>query len=866
MRNSVAALLVLLFFLFDVKAQNQPAYKNPKLSVEQRVEDLLQRMTLEEKVAQLQTTITLRDPKDIPGNGIGCLTEVFNGLTPGLAVEKYNALQKACMEKTRLGIPMLYHGEAVFGLMANGTTCFPQPLAQAATFNLDLHTQIAEAIAKEVKAWGHAQVLSPTINVAYDSRWGRTHETYGEDPYLVSMMGITYIKPMEAAGIITTPKHFAANIGHNGKFGGPISYSERFLREVEFPPFKAAVEAGCSSIMPAYNSIDGVPCSSNKWLLTDVLRNEWGFKGFIGSDYGAMDQIYSLHLVASTKTEAAILAMTAGMDVEMPEVSLYGEALMDAVNSGRLPMSYVDNAVRRVLYQKFRLGLFENPFADPAIAEKACNTEAHRALALETSRQSIVLLKNERVLPFKKSIKSIAVLGPLANEQLFGNYSSWGISKVSILEGIKRKVGKTVQVLTAKGVELTQLALPVISKENLYTEENGKEVNGLTAEYFNNTKLEGKPVATKVDETIDFDWGEGIPHPFINADNFSARWTGRLVARESGTFTIGITVDDGARLFIDDKLIIDEWRGGSARLSQAKYTFEKDRSYKIKLEYFEGTYNAVCKLGWNAQANSGIPQAVQLAQNADACVIVVGAMDGEGRDRADLDLTQGQEDLINAVAKTGKPFVVILSTGNVISSNDWADNTPAILESWYSGEEGGMAVADVLFGDYNPGGKLPITFPKVTGQVPCYYYSRASTSSSYLVTGNDPMFSFGHGLSYTTFEYSNLKLSSKRIKLGEKLVVTMDVKNSGKVKGDEVVQLYVKDNVGSVSPWPKRLRGFKRIALNPGEIRNIEFTIGEQDLNILNQQMKWVVEPGMFTIMIGSSSIDIRLQELFEVE
>ncbi len=697
----------------------KPAYKNASLPVEKRVDDLMKRMTLEEKVAQLQTSISLTQPANVPLLGLGCLTEVLNSLTPKAAAQKYNEIQKAFIENTRLGIPVLYHGEAVFGLMGNGNTAFPQPLGQAATFNLDLHRRMADVIAAEVLAWGHRQVLSPTINVAYDSRWGRTHETYGEDPYLVSQMGLTYIQPLEKAGIITTPKHFAANTGHNGQFGDAVYFSERFLREVEFPPFKAAVMEGkCRSIMPAYNSINGVPCTSNKWMLTEVLRNEWHFDGFVGSDYGGVPEIHSKHRAAENLMDAAILAINAGCDVEMPEATAF-PFLVQAVKEGKISETVIDKSVRKMLTFKFQLGLFEHPYVDPKVAEQTCNSDAHRAVSLEMAKQAMVLLKNEKAtLPFSKNIKSIAVLGPLADNLMLGNYAPWGIKTVSILQGLKDKLGKEVQINVEKGVELTQLALPSITSDYLSCMDNGKETKGLKAEYFNNTKLEGKPAVVRIDETLDFEWGEGVPHPFINANNFSVRWTGKLKSPVNGKYKFGMTVDDGVKVYLDDKLVIEEWRGGPARLVETNFDFEKDKTYNLRIEYFEGEFGATARLGWNTLPNADIPKALAAAQKSDAIIIVCGAMDGEGKDRADLDLTPSQEELISAVSTLGKPFVVILATGNVITMQDWADKAPAILETWYPGEEGGTAVADLLFGDVNPSGKLPITFPRVTGQVP----------------------------------------------------------------------------------------------------------------------------------------------------
>jgi beta-glucosidase len=842
-----------------------PDYKNKLIPIEQRVKDLLSKMTLEEKIVQLQCIMTEYNGKNLDQIAKGNMTSVFGYHAPSEAAKRYNTMQKDIIEKTRLGIPTILHGEAVFGLMSNKTTCFPQPIMQASTFNPTLQFKMAEAISKEVRSRGHRQVLSPTINVAYDPRWGRTHETYGEDPYLVSKMGVAYIKAMQGNGIICTPKHFAANIGHNGAFGGPVMLSERFLREVELPPFKAAImEAKARSIMPAYNTIDGIPCAINSWLLNDVLRKEWKFSGFVSSDYGAMREVVKVHKITENNAEAAAMGIKAGMEVEMPFPSLYANDLIQAVNSGMLEMKYIDTAVSRVLTQKFSIGLFDDPYVKPELADQICDSDNHRKIALEVAQQGIVLLKNEQsVLPFSKKIQSIAVLGPLADNLLLGNYAPWGIKKVSILQGIKNKLGSQCKYYVEKGVELTQLALPTISEKLLFVPNDELNRNGFRAEYFNNKDLSGKPSLTKIDANIDFEWGEGVPDPFINADNFSVRWTSILKAPESGKFKIGLSVDDGARLYIDGKMVIDDWKGGAVRLDEIEYVFEKGKSYQIQIEYFEGSFGATCRLGWNAEPNANIPKALEAAEKADATVVVVGALDGEGKDRAELRLSNSQEDLIKALSKKGKPFVVILASGNVIATNEWINGTPALLDTWYPGEEGGTAVADVLFGDYNPGGKLPITFPKTTGQVPCYYYQRPDISASFIGYGNEPQFVFGHGLSYTTFEYSNLKIIKTN---NDTYQVSADIKNTGKLKGDEVVQLYIKDQYASVAQAEKKLRGFERINLEPGQTKNVVFQIGNEDLGMYNAQMQWVVEKGNFDILLGSSSADIRLTQVLEVK
>ncbi len=860
---------ICLFFCIAVIAckNNSPAYLNHELPVEKRVEDLLSRMTLEEKVAQLHTIITsdYKNAFDVKlGHGNVC--NIFSDRNPKEAAQKYNQLQHYITDNSRLHIPVIYHGEAVFGLMANGMTTFPQPIAQAAAFNPQMHFKMADIISREAHSRGVVQVLSPDLNLANDVRWGRIHETYGEDPCLSSELAVAFIKAFQQNGVICTPKHFVANIGDGGRFGGDVSFGERLLREYYLVPFKAAVEvAHVQAIMPAYNSIDGIACHANDWLLNKVLRQEWNFDGFTSSDYGGVIGVLAAHRMAKDSMHAAAECINAGMDVEMPEIGLYGKPLLDALKAGLVKEETLNKAVGRVLRVKFNLGLFEHPYVDPNKAAMISNHPDHRKMALEYSRQSIVLMKNEnKTLPFNKNIKSIAVLGPLANDIMLGNYAGWGIKMVSVLDGIKSHLPPTTNILFEKGVEFGDISLSTISENDLtLPDQSGK---GLKAEYFNNLNLEGTPVYTKTVKNIDFDWGEWVPETVVHPDSFSARYTGYFVATSSGKYKIGLTLDDGGRIYLDDKLIVNDWRGGSVRISQTDFIFEKGRRYKIRIEYFDNLYKAILRLGWTGYPSANIAKAVDDAKKADAVVIVVGATDGEGRDRATLELTDAQQELIKAVAATKKPIVVVLATGNVITMSKWIDLVPALVEQWYPGEEGGNALAEVLFGEYNPGGKLPVTFPQVTGQVPLRYNQKPEGAlSRYIVYGNEPQFAFGHGLSYTTFEIGNLKLAFDKIKKGESLSFSVDVKNTGDVQGDEVIQIYVHRKFASVALPEKELKEFKRVSLKPGESKTITFTIAPDRLSLWNKQMKFAMEPGDLTLMVGNSSKNITCSKDFKI-
>jgi beta-glucosidase len=867
--------LVLLFGL-NLAAQNTetPAYRNAALPVEKRVDDLLARMTLEEKVAQLQCQV--RDSKrtdELMKQGLGGLGCILRQYEAAEAAGQMNRIQKTMVEQTRLGIPVLMHDEALHGLLAFKATSFPQAIGLAASWSPELVGRVAEAIALETRSRGIRQVLSPTINIARDVRWGRTEETYGEDPYLTSRLAVAFVSAFEKNGVLTTPKHYAANIGDGGRDSNPVHFSERLMREIYMPAFKACVaEAGASSVMAAYNSYDGTPCSSNRWLLTDVLRGEWGFRGFVVSDYGSVAGIYSLHKTAADSADCARQALEAGLDVELPNAAFFGQPLVEAVRRGRVDGAVLDTAVRRVLEAKFRLGLFENPYTDPAAAGKTNDSPEHRFLALEAAQKALVLLKNENgTLPFEKDLKSIAVVGRLADLVRLGGYSGFGIRTVSILEGIRRACPNAV-VRFAPGPQTGRQMVPAISSSCLVPAGGAPGQQGLKAEYFNNDNLAGSPVLVRIDPRIDFDWGGGSPDSTVKADRFSVRWTGKLVAPVSGQFKVVATTDDGVRVFLDGRLVDETWidRGPTPDVIPVKLV--KGRSYDIKMEYYEDGGSASAALGWDVEEakekpDNAIPEAVEAARQSDAVVVVVGVNEGEGRDRADIALAPGLEQLILAVAAEKKPTVVVIESGSAVAMQNWLNEADAVLEAWYPGEEGGNAVADALFGRVNPGGRLPVTFPMSSMQCPLYYNNKPTGRGyDYLDMPGKPLFPFGFGLSYTTFEYTGLKLSAAPIPSGSSAEVSVDVKNTGAVRGDEVVQLYIHDAVGSVSRPVKELKGFKRITLEPGETKTVRFDLTPAQLGMWNREMKWVVEPGLFEIMVGASSSDIRLRTNLEVQ
>ncbi len=853
-----------------IKPDANAPYKDTTLSMEKRLADLVSRMTLEEKARQLQVG-TIEDGKKYKDYGI---CGGFRDLPPYEAAVEYNKLQKIFVEESRLGIPFFMPGECEYGFLGYKTTSFPQSIALAGSWDPEMVGEVAKVIAKETKARGCRLVFAPVVNILRDPRWGRSHECYGEDPYLTSCIAVPYVQQIQKAGIVSCPKHYVANIGINGKFSSPVFFTERRLREIYFPGFKACLqEGGAKCIMSAYNTLDGIPCSTSEWLLNTVLRDEWGFDGFVVSDGAALPMVYDSHLTHETKEDLTATAIKAGCDIDLSTYDYYHQNLQKAVKEGLVEVKYIDRAVRRVLRQKISSGLFDQPYVDPDYCLEVTDSDKHREFARQVAEKCMILLKNEnKTLPFSKEVNSVAVLGPLA-DQLFGTfYAGYGRKEVSVLEGIE-KLLPDARVYHARGAEMAWYALPPIQPWYLYTYFNGAKRTGLTAEYFDNENFKGDPVMTRVDRMIEFDWETGSPAKGIPDDHFSVRWSGYLRSPESGLFTIGASIDDGVRIYLDDSLIVDQWTWGSKRLESVKVRLRKGQSYKIRMEYYEGTYTASAQLGWDVRPFAQLPEAMRQARRADVVVIVAGSYSAEGHDRAFLHLSPSQEKLIKEVAKLNKPMAVVLHTGNVITINNWINEVPAIIESWYPGEEGGTAVAKTLFGDVNPGGKLPVSMPKVMGQVPLKYYhlpmqekTEGTTIASYLGIGDKPQFPFGHGLSYTSFKYKNLRLSKKEINPDQTVDIAVDVTNTGERSGDEIVQLYIHDEVASVAQPVKELKAFKRITLDPGDTKTVSLSLTPEKLKIWSINDQWEVEPGSFKILVGRSSEDIRLTDRLLVE
>lgn len=882
-----------LFFIcmllgLQLQAQVKPDYKNSKLPTEQRVHDLLGRMTLEEKFWQMfmiPGDLSIGKEKlktgifgfqvaaqSITGDVNGQILSYAAGGTASQTALRINEMQKFFLEESRLGIPIIPFDESLHGLVRLNATAFPQSIGLAATFDRNLMRQVADAIALETKSRGIRQILSPVINIARDVRWGRTEETYGEDPYLTSQMGLCYMSELEKNGVIATPKHFAVNVGDGGRDSYPIYISEPELNQVYFPAFRTAFQkAGARSVMTSYNSLNGSPCSANNWLLNTKLKKEWGFRGFVISDANAVGGSNVLHYTTSSYAESAAAAINNGLDVIFQTDYAHGPLFYEAFEKGWIPTPVIDSAVARVLRVKFELGLFENPYVDVSEADKINGCSKHRELAIQSARESIVLLKNDHsTLPIGSKHKKIAVIGAEATAARLGGYSGPGNNKISILDGIK-SIGKDrFEIEYAEGCGIQEYEFSTIPESVLVHTVNNELKPGLKAEYFDNIQLKGNPVINRIDSKIDFSWTLYGPDMSMLPYWYSARWTGSIAAKTTEKVKIGIQGSDGYRLYLNNELVIDNWIKKSYDTKTIEYQFEKDKVYKIRVEYFETTGNARIRLIWDSEKNNSISEeiekAAKLASYSDIAVVCVGIHEGEFQDRAFLTLPGRQEELIKAVAKAGKPVIVVLTGGSAIVMNNWIDKVDGILNAWYPGEAGGIAVAEILFGKYNPAGRLPITYPMSEGQLPLVYnHKPTGRGDDYYDLSGEPLFPFGFGLSYTQFEYSDLSFQNDTISKDAACKIKFKLTNTGKLAGDEVCQLYIRDEIATVVRPVLELKNFERIHLKPGESKWVEFTISPEDLMMVDDDYNQVVEAGTFRVFIGSSSKDIRLKKVLTV-
>ena len=881
-KRIVVFIIITCFFLSGFA--QKIIYKDYTQPISIRVADLLNRMTVEEKFWQL-----FMIPGDLnnasPGqykNGLfgfqvsaGGAGDINNQLLKYntkedalLLAKKINSIQKYFVDSTRLGIPIIAFDEALHGLVRKGATVFPQSIALAASWDTALLQQVAAAIAVETKIRGIRQILSPVVNIASDVRWGRTEETYGEDPFLVSAMGVAFVKQFEQNGIITTPKHFIANVGDGGRDSYPIELNERILDEIYLPPFYACIKKGGSrSIMTAYNALNGKACSANEWLLQQKLKKQWNFSGFVISDANAVGGELVLHHTAKDYATSGMHAVTNGLDVIFQTDYNHNELFKPAFLQNKIDSSRLNDAVARVLTAKFELGLFEQPYVDESFNEASINAN-HKNIAALAAKESFVLLKNDNhTLPISATIKSIAVIGTDAAEARLGGYSGEGNNKVNILQGLKNKLPVNTKINYEEGVGRNHADFALVAAK--FLSFNNKP--GLQASFYNCIDLNCAATLKRIDKEINFRWTLYGPSAEINNSFYSAKWEGNLIAPLTGMIKIGIEGNDGYRLYINNVLHIDNWQKKSYTTIAKNYNFIKDKEYAIRAEFFETNGNATVKLIWNYGLTDDweqkINKAIATVKKSDVAVVVAGIEEGEFSDRALLSLPGKQEEMINAIAKTGKPVIVLLVGGSAVTMQKWINNVAAIACVWYGGEEAGNSIADVLLGNYNPAGRLPITFPLHEGQLPLVYnHKPTGRGDDYNNLSGYPQFPFGYGLSYTNFEYSDIAFSKNNIKTTDTVIVSCTVKNIGKKNGDEVVQLYIKDLLSSVTRPVMELKGFKRIHLKAGESNKMNFTITPELLTMLNANLQPVVEAGQFRIMIGASSSDIRLQGILAVQ
>ncbi|HEV8498279.1 MAG TPA: glycoside hydrolase family 3 C-terminal domain-containing protein [Gemmatimonadaceae bacterium] len=849
--------------------QPTPEYLNPALSFDARVKDLVGRMTLEEKVLQM---------KDVAP------------AIPRLGIPEYNWWNEAL------------HGVARSGL----ATVFPQAIGLAATWDDSAIFHMATVISDEARAKHHEYLRtgthqryqgltfwSPNINLFRDPRWGRGQETYGEDPFLTGRLAVQFIRGLQGDDpkyfkTIATVKHFAVHSGPEPErhtFDAVVS--ERDLRESYLPHFEAGIREGKAySLMCAYNRIDGKAACGSDMLLKNILRGEWQFPGYVVSDCGAIDDIYLRHKVVQTAAEAAALGVKTGTDLDCGRVY---PNLVDAVKQGLITEAQIDTSVTRLFLARFRLGMFDPPASVrwAQIPISILDQPANRALALRTARESMVLLKNQGgVLPLKKTLGTIAVIGPNADQwrMLLGNYNGIPADPITPLRGIREGVSKGTRVLYARGADLAE-GFPVLDviPPTALTTRGGRQ--GLDADYFKSNTMSGAPLFSRVDTTIDANWREAAPRADMNVDDFGVRWTGSFRPPQSGMYRLGLIGTVKFQLYLDDSLVIrsvyptHDGEFPDPRLAQSEpMRLVGGRNYRIRVEAQETYGDAQLQLLWSPPHETLEAEAMRVARQANAVVMFLGLtarLEGEempvqisgfrGGDRTSLDLPQPQEALLERIASIGKPTVLVLLNGSALAVNWAQDHVPAIVEAWYPGQAAGTAIADVLFGNYNPGGRLPVTYYKSVNDLPAFDDYRMA-GRTYRFFEGTPLYPFGHGLSYTTFAYKNLRTSDQRLSADGSLTVSVDVTNTGKVAGDEVVQLYVQHMGSKVARPRKDLRGYRRITLAPGETRTISLPLPAAALAYWNADTHgWVVESEPVRLQVGSSSADIRLEATVNV-
>ena len=810
--------------MLSLSFAQEPLYRMKNTPVESRVKDLLSRLTLEEKIDLLGGADF--DTKPIP----------------------------------RLGIPSLKMTDGPLGVRWEKSTAFVSGIAMAATWDPDLVQQIGGAIAEEAIGKGRNTLLGPCVNIQRVPHGGRNFESFGEDPYLASRLAVGYITGVQRKHVLATIKHFAVNNQETERDRINVKISERALREIYLPTFEASVkEAGVWAVMNAYNKLNGPYCTANQHLNNEILKKEWGFKGVLMSDWGA--------------THNTAEAANGGLDLEMPYGDFLNKSLIPLVNTGAVSQATIDDKVSRLLFTMLATGIFDSTRAADATL---VDSPSHRALNRKAAGASIVLLKNTgNILPLNRSlIHSIAVIGPnAANARVGGGGSSMvnPTYAVSPLEGIKSATGNALRVNYAMGCTMAD-EVTAMDSTMLHPSAERLGEFGLTGEYFNNMSLSGEPVLIRRDPGVYFDWEERSPDSRVRSDSFSVRWTGVLVPRKTGLYILEVAGDDGCRLAIDDSIVIDDWTDHAVRTNTAKLFMEENRKYSIRLEFYEHGGAAIIKLGCTMPDEGGLAAAEKAASTSDVALLFVGLsgnFESEGFDRSTLLLPDNQVELIKTVTKANPKTIVVLNSGAPILMSDWIAGVPALIELWYPGQEGGNAIADIVFGNSDPGGRLPCTFPNRWEDCSAFNSFPGTAEETEYTDGVfvgyrhfdaqkiDPQFPFGFGLSYSAYAYSDLKVA---IRDSDRVTVSFLVKNVGKREGTDVAQLYIAPIKPSVPRPPKELKGFKKVLLKPGERTKVMLELNRRAFAYYDERTnRWSVDAGKFQILVGRSSRDIRL-------
>ena len=868
-------------------------YRNAAASIDERVEDLLSRMTLDEKIKQMDQFFTFDFSEKTPegrvtepdweemkrsmgGMSVGSVQ--LRGCTPRLA----NELQRRAVEETRLGIPFLFSEEALHGLFEENATCFPQQISLAGTFEPALGRRMGRCIAAEARAYGVHETFSPVMDLTRDPRYGRVEESFGEDTFLCGEFAREIVKGMQGGNlkrqdsVAAEPKHY---VGYGTPVGGlncaPSAMGRHEIFAWCLPVFEEAfVKGGAWNAMCSYNSIDGQPVSSDRELLTEVLRGKFSMPGFVRSDMTAVSRLYDWHFTAPDKTDAIRQGLEAGVDLQLYDFTHeeWADGIRSLVESGRMSEEVLNTSCRRVLGLKFALGLFEKPYVEEGLYEKTANCREHQETALEIARKGICLLKNENgLLPLSRDLKTIAVVGPGADEPTLGdycvNYNREHI--VTVLDGIRQLAGEKTEILYEKGCSyLGEKTVPF--HPGWFLSEDGKP--GLTGRYYNGWEPGGEPVVTRVDPMIQFNWIYAKPHPHLDASCFSVVWTGTLKAPESFTGCLGLSGQDSMRLYVDGRLLIDGWGAGKDSGRMVDFVFTAGAEYDIRLEFCNDARGARVILGYH-RGHEDMSAALEAARKAEVVIACLGGCVetcGENLDRSDLRLPGRQLEFLKKIAAVGKPVVLLLQNGRPLSLSWEQENIPAIVEAWYPGEKGGRAVAEILFGLTTPSGRLPMSFPKTVGQVPCHYNRLPGGGKRYVEMDWEPLYPFGYGLTYTTFSYRDLGIEDGGLRAGEIeagafVTVSFTVTNTGKVFGEETAQVYVRDMWSSTVKPVKELAGFEKTALMPGESKRVRICLGTRQLRTLDMKYEWHVEPGEFELMVGDNAANVLLDGRFVI-